>query len=159
MGIEHWMPRMKALLGEIAGLDGNVRGYDDLPGGLLELPCLIVLPRAGTPRVQNGSGLVIWRHQVTASLYLAPGLLPEAMSQAVPFIQRVHAKVLANVQLGGLSWSGGSVAHWLPAPDVEFYEGPGRLTYGRVEGADLEYTGIIFRMELKETQTGAPVST
>lgn len=157
MAISDWMPVMKAKLAEISGLDGGVRDYTDLPGALGEGPIGILLPRSAR-HVYNAGGPAVWLHQLQFTIYQVQQPLDEAYSQLVPFIKRVRDKMAANVQLGGLSWSGGSVAHWLPLPEADFYDGPGYVAWGRTEGTANEYLGIIFRMELKEVETGVTVT-
>ena len=163
MAISDWMPTLIARLGTITGLAANgtqphrVHGYTDLPATLLELPTMIVLPLR-SPHEYSAGGPAIWVHQLQATLYVSPVVLPEAFAVAIPYIKLVRDKMAANVTLTGLSWSGGRVAHWLPQADANFYEGPGRVTYAGADGGDKEYLGIIFRMEVKEVETAVTVT-
>lgn len=158
MAISDWMPTLVTKLGQVTGLAANgsqphrVRGYDDLPGSLAEGLTGIVLPlRAAHTYSAGGPG--VWVHELQFTVY-TPGLvLPEAYAVLVPLIKLVRDKMAANVMLGGLSWSGGKISHWLPLTDAPFYEGPGAVGYG-----GQEYQGIIFRMEVKEVETAVTVT-
>lgn len=158
MAISDWHPTMITKLGSITGLAASgaqphrVRGYTDLPGSLAEGLTGVLLPLRAAHTYSAG-GPAVWVHELQFTIY-APGLvLPEAYAVLVPLIKLVRDKMAANLKLGGLSWSGGRVEHWLPQTDAPFYEGPGAVGYG---GA--EYQGIIFRMELKEIETGVTVT-
>lgn len=158
MSIEDWHPTLIAKLGSITGLAASgtqphrVRGYLDLPATLLEAPTGILLPLRA-PHTYSAGGPAVWVHELLFNIY-APGLvLPEAYKLLVPFIKLVRDKMAANLKLGGLSWSGGRVEHWLPLTDAPFYEGPAAIRYG-----ETEYQGIIFRMELKEIETAVTVT-
>ena len=163
MAISDWNPTLIARLGTITGLAANgtqphrVRGYTDLPAAIIELPTMIVLPLRAS-HIYSAGGPAVWVHELQATLYISPAVLPEAFSTAIPYIKLVRDKMAANVTLTGLSWSGGRVAHWLPLTDAPFYEGPGRVTYAGADGAEREYLGIIFRMEVKEVETGLTVT-
>lgn len=163
MAISDWMPTLITKLGAITGLAAvgsqphRVRGYTDLPAALVELPTLIVMPLRAMHEYSAG-GPAIWVHQLQATLYVHGGVLPEAFQTAIPYIKLVRDKMAANVTLGGLSWSGGRVDHWLPQPEAPFYEGPGRVTYAGADGGEREYLGLIFRMEVKEIETGVTVT-
>lgn len=158
MAITDWMPTLTARLGTITGLAANgaqphrVHDYTDLPGTLLEVPTGIVLPQRATHTYSAG-GPAVWIHELIFTIYLPGLVMPEAHAQLVPFIKLVRDKMAANVTLTGLSWSGGSIAHWLPLTDAPFYEGPGVVTYG-----GQEQMGIIFRMEVKEVETAVTVT-
>lgn len=163
MAISDWMPTLITKLGAITGLAANgtqphrVRSYADLPASLMELPTLIVLPLRATHQYSAG-GPITWVHELQATLYVAGGVLPEAFEQALPYIKLVRDKMAANAQLGSLQWSGGKVDHWGPLKDAPFYEGPGRVTFAGVDNTEREYLGIIFHMELKESETGLTVT-
>lgn len=158
MAISDWHPTLTAKLGTITGLAASgsqphrVHDYTDLPGTLIEVPTGIVLPLRAT-HTYNASGLAVWVHELIFTIYMPGLVLPEAHAQLVPFIKLVRDKMAANLKLGGLSWSGGRVEHWLPQTDAPFYEGPGVASYG-----GQEYMGLIFRMELKEIETGVTVT-
>lgn len=157
MSIDDWMPTLIGKLGQIPGLaqgsqPHRVRGYLDLPGAIDEAPTGIVMPVRATHHYSAG-GPAIWVHELQFNIY-TPGLvLPEAYKLLVPFIGLVRDKMAANVTLGGLSWSGGRVAHWLPLTDAAFYEGPAAIGYNGGE-----YQGIIFHMEVKEVETAVTVT-
>lgn len=163
MAISDWMPTLITKLGAITGLAANgtqphrVRSYADLPASLMELPTMIVLPLRATHQYSAG-GPAVWVHELQATLYVAGGVLPEGFETALPYIKRVRDAMAAAVTLTGLSWSGGRVSHWLPLTDAPFYEGPGRVTYAGADGSEREYLGIIFRMEVKEVETGLTVT-
>lgn len=163
MPIEDWAPTMTAKLGTITGLNPGggqahrVRDYRDLPGAIREFPTLIWLPQRAQHNYSAG-GPGIWVHELVATLYLSQQILPEAHQVAIPYIKRVRDLMAANFQLGGLSWPTGRVAHWAPAPDAPFYEGPGITNYGMAAGEPFELCGIVFRWELKETETGVSVT-
>jgi len=138
MAIEDWMPTLASLLAETPGLV-QVHTYEDLPATLSVFPCLVILPERGT---QMFGGPNIARHEVRAVLYVAGQLLPEAYATAVPFIRLFRNKLAGRIQLGLTN-----IEHAIPAPG-NWYEGPGAIKYG-----DKELTGIIFRIEIKETET------
>lgn len=144
MSQQDWMPTLETKIGEIAGLDGGARAAvqssnDDagIPGALGELPMAIIVPTGGNVDYSAG-GLAHEYTQVQITLYFEPGLLPEAINTAVPFIALVRNKLAANMGLDG------TVISILPDPEI-WYEGPGGVTY-----AGKEYTGIIFRYIVKE---------
>ena len=163
MSISDWEPTLIARLGTITGLavvgtqPHRVRGYTDLPAAIVELPTMIVLPLRAVHQYSAG-GPAVWVHELQATLYISPVVLPESFQKAIPFIKLVRDKMAANLTLTGLSWSGGRVSHWLPQTDAPFYEGPGRVTYAGADGTEKEYLGIIFRMELKEVETAVTVT-
>ena len=135
MPIEDWMPTLKA---NMEGVTGIVRVYDysDLPGDIIVFPSLIILPTSGEQQV----GVNIAYHHLQLTLYVAPGILPQAFGKAVPFIKLIRDKLLANITLGGL------VDQCLPAPyPGRWYSGPGALKYG-----DTDKLGIIFYVDVKE---------
>ena len=154
---------MVTKLGEITGLAAvgsqphRVHTYTDLPGAIVEIPTMLVLPLRATHQYSAG-GPAVWVHQLQATLYVSPAVLPESFAVAIPYIKLVRDKMAANVTLTGLSWSGGRVAHWLPQADANFYEGPGRVVYAGADGNEREYLGIIFRMEVKEVETAVTVT-
>lgn len=163
MAISDWMPTLIARLGTITGLAANgtqphrVRGYEDMPATIIEYPTMIVqLVRAR--HEYSAGGPAIWVHELTAALYVTGQILPEAYARTVPYIKLVRDKMAANVTLGGLSWSGGRVAHWLPLADAPFYEGPGRMSYGMTDSTEKEQFGVLFRMEVKEVETAVTVT-
>lgn len=146
MSLEDWMPTLVAKLAEISGLDGGVRYYADMPGALLEFPILVVTTVNGDETWGASLGAV-GLHELQATLFVSTQFLPESHSIAVPFIKRVRDKLAANVTLGGL------VDHVGPSPEGKFYSGPGRITYASQDGQDLEYAGIIFRLQVKDHDT------
>lgn len=143
MGIESWMPVLADKMRTLNGIS-QVHTYENLPGTLSAFPALIILPTSGTPDYSAG-GPCIFLYDVQLTLYVAGSVLPGAYSQAIPFIQRMRNKLAAHVTLDGM------VSHCLPA--TPFFEGPGQLDYG-----DAKHIGIIFRVEVKEIETGITVS-
>jgi len=141
MGIEIWMPAVKAKWAEIEGIV-QVHTYDDLPASIQVVPCAILLLSGGSYDYSAGGPSLAF-HELRAIVFVSLQILPEAMAVAVPFIERVRNKMAANWRLGGI------VEHIVPAPGGRFYEGPGRVTYG-----DKEHLGIVFHFEVKQNETG-----
>ena len=148
-GIESWMPALAAQLSEIPGLQyvffPDPSDADaGLPGTLQVFPCLVLLPQRGRENNYSAGGPNITVHRVQATLYVAAQVLPEAYAVAIPFIALVRNKLMGKMKLG-LS----TVHHARTAPPPEnWYEGPGGVRYG-----DKEHLGIIFTLEVKETET------
>lgn len=146
MSIEDWMPALADTLGQVSDIE-QVHTYLDLPGVLQVFPCFVVIPVRGNMNYSVG-GPNIGLHSVQATLYVSAQVLPEAYAVAMPFIGRVTRKLAANMSLGG------KVRHVLPDPAGPFYEGPGGIEYGTAaDGTPRRHLGIIFRLEVKETET------
>ena len=143
MPIDDWMPTLVANMEAVAGIE-QAHQYDNLPGTLHVFPSMIILPEGGDQEYSKGGPNVAY-HVVKMALYVANSVLPEAYAVAVPFIELVRNKLASDMQLGG------NCTHCLPvtAP-APFYEGPGAITYG-----DKEHLGIIFRVIVKENESGA----
>lgn len=153
MSIEHWMPALASKLGEITGIE-QVHTYADLPAVLTVLPCLVIMPVAGPEANYSAGGPNISRHQLQATLYVSAQVLPEAYALAVPFIGRVTRKLASALQMGGLTYGSGRVNHVIPDPAGPWYQGPGGIDYGTdSSGEPRRLLGIIFRIEVKETET------
>lgn len=135
--IENWMPVLKAKIKEIQGLEG-VRDYTDLPGSLQEFPLAIIMPTAGDLQYSAGGPCLMFT-DVVITIYTAGQILPEAMSQAVPFISLVRDKLAANIQLNN------TVHNIGPVSDGRWFEGPGQIEY-----ANKNHVGIMFRYTVKE---------
>lgn len=137
MSIEDWAPVFKAKIEEIPGLL-QVHDYTDLPGSIQVTPSAIILPTGG--RVGYGEG-VGWEYtDVQLTIYTAMQILPEGLSEAVPFIAAVRNKMAANYKLNKKVDSCG------PPEEGNFFDGP-----GQVEFAGKNHIGIIFRFTVKET--------
>lgn len=141
MAIEDWMPTLKAKIAEISGIV-QVHDYTDLPGSLQAFPTAIILTESGEI-LYSGPGPKIEYHDIQITIYTAGQILPEGLSQAVPFITRVRDKLAGNVQLNG------KVNYIDTRPEEKWYEGPGQVDY-----AGKNHTGIIFRYRVKEDVTG-----
>lgn len=142
MPIDDWMPTLRNNMEAVAGIE-QAHKYDELPGTLHVFPCMIILPSGGDQEYSIG-GPNIAHHVVQMTLYTSMQVLPEAYAIAVPFIELVRNALAADIQLGG------NCEHCLPvtAP-APFYEGPGAIPYG-----DKEHLGIIFRVDVKENESG-----
>lgn len=146
MPIATWAPilkvNMEAIVG-FAGGAGQVHLYDELPGTIMAFPTMLILPIGGDQEYSLG-GPAIAHHVVQLTLYVANQISPEAMAVAVPFIELVRNALAADIQLGA------NCEHCLPvtAPSP-FYEGPGAIEYG-----DKTHLGIIFRVTVKENESG-----
>lgn len=146
MPIDDWMPTLKNNMAAIAGITGGagqVHKYDELPGSIVVFPTMIILPIGGDQEYSLG-GPDIAHHVVQLTLYVANQILPEAYAVAVPFIELVRNALAADIQLGG------NCEHCLPVSSpAPFYEGPGAIEY-----AGQTYLGIIFRVTVKENESG-----
>jgi hypothetical protein len=129
-------------LGEISGIT-QVHKYDSLPAALGGFPLYVILPLQGSPEYSMG-GPQLFFHEVQATLFLANQLLPEAHSQAIPFIELTRNKIAANMGLDG------TVEYCMPSDSAPFYDGPGGVNYNQKQ-----YLGIIFRFSVKENETAA----
>lgn len=146
MPIDDWAPTLKTNMEAIAGITGGlgqVHLYDELPGTIQVFPTMLIIPMGGDQEYSLG-GPAIAHHVVQLTLFVASQVLPEAYAVAVPFIELVRNALAADMQLGA------NCEHCLPvtAPSP-FYEGPGAITYG-----DKEHLGIIFRITVKENESG-----
>lgn len=141
MSIETWMPTLRTNIAAVTGIV-QASQYDDVPATLSTFPCAIILPVSGA-QIYSAGGPNIAIHRVRIAVYVAAQVLPEAYGVAVPFIALIRNKIAANMTLSGL------VQHCLPVSDGgNFYEGPGGLAYG-----DKTHLGIVFNVEVKETET------
>jgi hypothetical protein len=150
MPIKDWAPTLKANMAAIAVIaeKGQVHLYDELPATIMVFPTMLIIPMGGDQEYSLG-GPAIAHHVVQLTLFVASQLLPEAYAVAVPFIELVRNALAEDMQLGA------NCEHCLPvtAP-APFYEGPGAIAYG-----DKEHLGIIFRITVKENESGTyPVS-
>lgn len=146
MSIEDWMPALADTFGQITGME-QVHTFENLPAVLTVFPCTVIVPVRGWMNYSAG-GPNLGLHRVQATVYVAAQVLPEAYSEAVPFIGRVTRKLAATMTLGG------RVVHALPDPDGPFYQGPGGIDYGTdAQGAPRKHLGIIFLLEVKERET------
>lgn len=141
MAIENWMPTLRAKVEEISGLE-QVHDYTTLPGSLQAFPTAIIIPSGGRVEYSQG-GPNIEYTDVLVTIYTAGQILPEAMSQAVPFITKVRDKLAGNIQLSG------TVNLILPTTEGNWYDGPGQVEY-----AGKNHVGIIFRYTVKENVNG-----
>jgi len=142
MPIDDWMPTLSANMESVAGIEQSHK-YDELPGSISVFPSMIILPVGGDQEYSLGGPNVAY-HVVNMTLYVANQVLPEAYAVAIPFIEKVRNKLASDMQLGG------TCVHCLPvtAP-APFYEGPGAIEYG-----SKEHLGIIFRVIVKENESG-----
>ena len=142
MPIDDWMPTLSANMEAIAGIVQSHK-YDELPGTLHVFPSMLIVPVGGDQEYSLGGPNVAY-HVVQMTLYVANTVAPEAYATAVPFIELVRNALAADMQLGA------TCAHCLPvtAP-APFYEGPGSIEYG-----DKQHLGIIFRVIVKENESG-----
>jgi len=153
MAIENWMSALASKLGEITGIE-QVHTYADLPGVLTVFPSIVIMPTRGPSANYSAGGPNIALHQVQATLYVSAQVMPEAYALAVPFIGRVTRKLASALQLGGLTYGSGRIHHVIPDPASPWYEGPGGIEYGTdSSGEPRRHLGIIFRLEVKETET------
>jgi hypothetical protein len=142
MPIDDWMP---VLRDNIASVDGikQAHKYDELPGTLSVFPSAIILPIYGDAEYSVGGPIKSY-HYVQITVFVANQILPQANSIAVPFIEKVRNKLAGDITLNN------TVDHCLPVGLGEhFYEGPGSVTYG-----DKVHMGIIFRVVVKEDESG-----
>lgn len=142
MPIATWAPTLKANMAAVAGME-QVHLYDELPGSIMAFPTMLIVPTGGDQEYSLG-GPAIAHHVVQMTLYVAHQIIPEAMAVAVPFIELVRNALAADIQLGA------NCEHCLPvtAP-APFYEGPGGIEY-----ANKIHLGIIFRVTVKENESG-----
>jgi hypothetical protein len=140
MAIEDWMPSLAEVMEGVDGIE-RVCTYEDLPGSLLELPCLVIMPKRGS-QSYGASAPGVSVHDVQLTLYTASQVIPEALGTAVPFIKKVRDQLAGNVKLLG------SVAYCLPPPEPDwFYEGPGAVKYG-----EKDHVAVIFHVRVKEVE-------
>ena len=142
MPIDDWMPTLSTNMEAVVGIEQSHK-YDEVPGTISVFPSMIILPMGGDQEYSKGGPNVAY-HVVQMTLYVANQVLPEAYAVAVPFIKKVRNALAADMQLGG------NCEHCLPvtAP-APFYEGPGSIEYG-----DKQHLGIIFRVIVKENESG-----
>lgn len=139
MAIEDWTPILKQKMSEVEGIV-QVHNYDELPSTISAWPSLLIIPLEGRQEI-GGANIAL--HDVQMSLYISGQILPEGYGLAVPFIKRIRDKLAANHKLEA------SVQHCQP-PKLDqgpFYTGPGAIKYN-----NKEHLGIIFRIEVKETE-------
>lgn len=142
MPIDDWAPTLKANMAAVAGLE-QVHLYDELPGSIMVFPTMLIMPTGGDQEYSKG-GPAIAHHVVQLTLYVANQILPEGYAVAVPFIELVRNALAADIQLGA------NCEHCLPvSAPAPFYEGPGSIEYG-----NKTHLGIIFRVTVKENESG-----
>lgn len=147
MALEDWMPTLAANLETVEGLEAVFWAHPDdeeasLPGALIApFPCLVITPRNGD-QAWSASGNNIALHRLQITLFVTEQILTEGNNKATPFIKLIRDKLASSITLGG------RVDHVGPDTEAHFYEGPGGVKY-----AGMDYTGIIFRIEVKEHET------
>jgi hypothetical protein len=141
MALHNWMPVLVGKMREVEGIE-QVHSYDDLPGSIGASPTMIILPLEGVFDYSVG-GPNTGHHEIQATLYLTSQMAPEAYATVVPFIELVRDKLAGNLTLDN------NVEHCLPSQAAPFYDGPGGIRY-----AGNMYLGIIFRLTVKENESG-----
>jgi len=146
MAFEDFAPTLASLLGEVSGIEAVHYPHPDqgdgdlgLPGKLSAFPCFVIVPVSGT-QMFGGPKIAITLVDVT--LYVVPGILPEAYGTAIQFHKRIRDKIASRLSLGLTS-----VQHAIPAPG-NFFEGPGSVTYN-----DVPHIGVKYHLEIKESET------
>lgn len=152
MAIDDWSPTLATNLATISGIE-QVHNYDEIPNSIMVFPSMIILPQRGAATSQAGNPKRT-THQIMLALYTSAQLTAESFGLMVPFIALVGDNIAENMMLGALTWGGdvggggGHVDHVLPVnPPDDFYEGPDMFSF-----FDKLYAGIIFRIEIKESE-------
>ena len=147
MAIGDWIGELKTVMMGITGM-AAVYKHDEVPGTLIEFPCMILMPQIGSGEYSvAGPNMTV--HQVQCTLYVAPQLLTSAYGTAVSMINLWMRAVVANTRLNG------TVAYCRPAAGRPWYQGPGAIGFNY---GDKNLLGVIFSLDVKERESGLTVS-
>lgn len=138
-----WKSALKTRLSTLvtSGLVQAVYMWDELPGGMMQMPALVVTTKNGSQSYGlSAPGVAIIRVQITA--YMAAQLLPESYAQGVAIIAGMRNCLAGGIRLGG-------TCNYILPPDAPemFWEGPGTVTYG-----DKTLAGVVFYVDVKEVE-------